>query len=82
MERLLPALIVRENTNAVCEAFEAPQRISTSQDLKLPSCYISLPPLPIVHLPPVDSLWPSRPRELGFWYPTMWFKNQHGEVFR
>ena len=75
------ALIVRENTNAVCEAFEALQCISTSQDLELLSCYISFPPLLIVHLPPVDLLCPSQPRELGFWYPTMWFKNQHGEVF-
>ena len=67
MERLLRALIVRENTNAVREAFEVLQRISTPQDMELPSRYIYLPPLLIVHLPPVDSLWPSRPRELGFW---------------
>ena len=59
MERPLPALIVRENTNAVREAFEALQHISTPQDLELPSRYIYLLPLLIAHLPLVDSLWPS-----------------------
>jgi len=63
----LPDLIVRKSIYALRDGFDALQRVSTSQDLELSSRYISLPPLLIVHIPRVDSLRPSQPRELGFW---------------